>query len=168
MSIFTEFYEVGLSKGFPAFFDDQNHSTPLNAAPYVTDLNELLNSLGTNQHRRRLAKELLSALEIAKSGNFIFIHAIFGGTFIDKAVSRPNDIDCAFFYKCRTNASQCDFTKLQISQDQAKNSNIDIRYFPIDADPILAIKAAIFFGILYSCDKIDPVIRKGCVLVKYL
>lgn len=145
-------YERAVPKGFPMFSTHERKSTPFNSAPYVVKYSRFLNQAGAWPGRAELLFALQACLDEAKSLQ-IMIHALLlGGSFLDLQNPHPKDIDCVWLYRSRAgNGNEVEI--LIELQNGFKQRGVDMRFIPIDADPLLLVKTLGFFAILYAKKK---------------
>lgn len=131
--------------GFPNFPVGVAASTPLNSAPFLARLDTLRDRYTSQTH-----VELLDALEglIQSSRDFgVRLRVgLLGGSFTDQS-ARPRDLDCVLFYE---NARTCGAPPLGKFVEIARAQSLDVRMVPLDASPLVTLKSAVFFGLLYA------------------
>jgi hypothetical protein len=151
---------VAASRGYPAFLFGETASTPTNATPYVADLGQLQAGglLCSGQH---LADTLVKAL-VELAGMGIQPQAVLIGGSALKPERLPKDLDCVVFYKGTPSSSHMSISDWLVSM---RKCALDIRLVPIDGDPILALKSALFFGALYGRHRGQTDPGKGLLLV---
>jgi hypothetical protein len=85
-----------------------------------------------------------------------------GGSFLRLDVDAPKDIDCVLFYRA---SETIDPRQLQQKCIEAVQQGVDARIIPVDADPALLVRTAMFFGFLYAIDKRSMSLSRGSILV---
>jgi len=154
-------FEKARGLGFPAFPDGVSESTPLNSAPYVISMAQL-EALAADDNRREMVGQIGSVIRnLAESGVETRILLI-GGSFLDHA-KRPKDMDCVLFYVAGEDGVDMNLERYRL---ECHRSGLDVRFLPLDIDPILVLKTAIFFGLLYSRSKDQGADARGCLLVQ--
>jgi hypothetical protein len=155
-------FEIACELGFPAFPDGVVESTPLNSAPYVISMAQL-EMLAADDVRREMVGKIGSMIrELSESGVEARILLI-GGSFLEQA-KQPKDMDCALFYVAGADGFDMN---LERYRHECHRSGLDVRFLPLDIDPILVLKTAIFFGLLYSrSKKHESTDARGCLLVR--
>lgn len=131
-------------QGFPAFPKDIPSCTPLNATPYVVSLERFLSEDWTDE-RRVLLSGLVAAMDRLRGEGLGVELLLVGGSFLDPGKT-PNDLDCVIFYSRPTEIA----LDLVAWQDDQKAAGLDLRLLPIDIDPVVVLKTALFFGVLYT------------------
>jgi hypothetical protein len=131
-------------KGFPAFPKDIASCTPLNATPYVVTLDRFLSEEWADE-RRVLLDRLVAAIDRLRKEGLGVELLLVGGSFLDPRKT-PNDLDCVIFYSRPTEIA----LDLISWQDEQKARSLDLRLLPIDIDPVIVLKTALFFGVLYT------------------
>lgn len=152
-------YREAKSQGFPAFVTAIEESTPLNATPYVVSLSKFIESSWSSS-RQTLIEALVSALAQLRGGGLRAEVLLVGGSFLDTGKS-PRDLDCVIFYS-RESDSSIDLGRWQHDQ---RVLGLDVRLLPIDIDPVMVLKMALFFGVLYTRGKGAQLQLRGLVLV---
>lgn len=146
-------------RGFPAFPDGISSSTPLNATPFLINIDKLVELPG-DSWRLELVRRFLAVVEELRTLGAFPLAAIVGGSFLDMS-RKPNDFDCVIFYEEGFDAG----VALLESQARWRKSHIDVRYIPFDRDPIVSIKVSVYFGALYSATKTREEWAKAALLV---
>lgn len=147
-------------RGFPAFLDGDRRSTPLNATPYIASLDELDVRDGSEKRSILLRNLRIGLMELEEIG----LHALailIGGSFLDQRKD-PGDLDCIVFYATGLEPNLTVGSDWQIKQ---RARGIDARLVPLDSDPIVLLKSALFFGALYSRPTGEHESTRGLVLV---
>ncbi len=155
-------FEGALPDGLPLFPGGVAASTPINAAPYLTDLAGFGAHFAFNDHRRGQ----LSGLEqhIARLRSFA-LHPHFliaGGSYLDRDRPDPKDLDCALFYSSGPGADPS--PPLRQILESAAAAGLDLRLMPFDAHPALAAKFIGFFTLLYA-SRTSPRAKRAIVIV---
>lgn len=134
-------------------------STPMDATPYLAEFSTFMR-VNWSPKRKELAGKLEMLLcELASKE--ILVHVVLvGGSFIalDK---EPKDLDCVLFYS-RNDDLSADLAGLEKSRLPA----IDARLVPIEVEPALVIKIAIFFALLYSRTRESAEITRAPLLLR--
>jgi hypothetical protein len=155
----AEAYRRAADLGFPAFIHRIDESTPINATPYVVSLTDFLGEELTPV-KRKLRNALASSLAELPAMGLRAEILLIGGSFL-ALESVPNDLDCVLYYSRRTPPS----TDLALWQAKRRALGIDLRLVPIEMEPVMVLKTAIFFGVLYAGGRaVHPELR-GVVLV---
>ena len=145
------------------FFEGEvSAASPFNSAPYQLGLADLTRTYSSTQRRAELLlalKDLLTAL--SKEGIQVKF-LLGGGSFFDELQEDPKDIDCLIFYVAQPGAN---FAAANAACRLALVSGIDSRMVPVDSEPMLPIKMAAFFTMLYSIDRLDPAVRRASYLI---
>lgn len=159
-AIFSQAAESGL----PPFPQDISESTSGNATPYVVSLAVFLRTYYADPVRARLLNSLRGLLARVEALSVEPICLLVGGSFLAGA-ARPKDIDCICFYTAERACS--DFARLLAElAPGAIRGGVDVRFVPLDSDPILALKACAFFSVLYSRTRASADVSRGTVLVR--
>lgn len=166
MDPFEAFFEEALEKGFPRFLGTDRNSTPFNATPYVTDLPRFYEVFADEPGRADLTAALKEVLAEASSLGAEPYVALVGGSFINPAVERPNDLDCALFYRADREGHDALAEGLVALRKSGKARGIDMRFFPVDMEPVILMKIAMYFGALYSGNRPKENGTAGCLLVR--
>ncbi|WP_155616945.1 DUF6932 family protein [Xanthomonas translucens] len=157
-SAIAESYRDSKEKGFPAFPIGVERSNPINSTPFL-ELIERIGELAGDPCREGLLKQLGSLLDVLRSNGVEPIALLVGGSFLRPLVP-PKDLDCVLFYQ-----SNCDIAaRLMMYQRNIAQVGVDVRFVPIDSDPLIVLKSAIYFGTLYGMRKDGDSERQGVVL----
>lgn len=152
-------YRLAAGLGFPAFIGDISESNPINATPYVVGLGEFL-SESLPPAKRALRDALSAALGMLPNLGLQAEIIMIGGSFLRRD-SKPRDLDCVVFY-----SRPGDLTgDVAAWQAQQKPLGLDLRLIPIEMDPVMVLKTALFFGALYGIDRGGTQVMNGVVLV---
>ncbi|QJI30074.1 hypothetical protein HKK55_15660 [Pseudomonas sp. ADAK18] len=159
-SLFSQYYNRAKSVDFPAFLGDKTTCTPFNATPYITHLSTFLQE--HVEHTRRLFATRLNAAIMALDEAGICVEIVLvGGSFLDSKVI-PGDLDCVLFYSLKNEQTTLDLQQWQL---QRKGEGLDARLIPMDTSPLLTLKAALFFAVLYTQRKNLEGIPTGLILI---
>lgn len=155
-----QFSSVAASRGYPAFLSGEAASNPINATPYVADLSELRDG-GYLRSGAELLDPLCESISDLVATGAQPLAVLIGGSALEPG-REPKDLDCVVFYT----GSPAD-GKASIAHwlEAARARSLDIRLVPIDGDPVLALKSALFFGALYARRRGDTDPGKGLLLV---
>jgi hypothetical protein len=154
------YYNQASKRAFPAFLDSDITSTPLNSAPYVTSLSHFCEAYPSPPRQGLAAQLKLSISELNDAGLSVDI-ALVGGSFLTLK-STPGDLDIVLFYSL--NKEEIAFPLDQWQRAQ-KLKGLDVRLVPMDTRPILTLKMALFFALLYTHKKYDGRTTPGLVLI---
>lgn len=160
--IFRASREAAARLAFPPFVTPEPESTPLNATPYLAHLREI-GIDGFLSNRAVFLAELRTGLERLQLLGVSPIAALLGGSAIGPA-ERPSDLDCAIFYRVAPEATPR-LEGLAPLQRDLRRQRLDVRFIPLDGDPLLLIKAVSFFTTLYSKHNSSLEIVRGLVLL---
>jgi len=160
---------IAYEQCFPAFLNSIENSFPANSSPYVATIEELQLTFDSNDIYRR---ELIHSLKklIKKINKFIGspVAGLVGGSFLDKNILKPDDIDIVVFYTRKVSISKIKEGKISEIITHAKMNNIDLSMCPFDYNPIWSLKIACFYTQLYMCDKTTTENRKGSILIDFI
>ena len=152
-------YRVAAGLGFPAFIGSINDSTPINATPYVVGLGDFLSEplpVAKRALRDALSTALKQLPDIGLQAEIVLI----GGSFL-QLDSSPKDLDCVVFYS-RPGEIAGDLAGWQARQHA---HGLDLRLIPIEMDPVMVLKTALFFGTLYGVSRDGSKDVRGLLLV---
>lgn len=135
-------------------------SNPVNAAPYVASF-EQLSDVFASDVRRPMFESLRRALAELRSAGVQVRVVLIGGSLLDRE-RVPRDLDCVLFYARPDETAAMDLGRWQAKQ---RSLGLDARLIPIDVDPLIVLKSAIYFGLLYSQRKQPGLPPRGMVLV---
>jgi hypothetical protein len=158
------YYESALAAGLPIFIGGERRSTPFNSAPYVVAYARFLDQASGWPGRSDLLRELQACLEEARSMQLIIDALLLGGSFLDLANPHPKDIDCVWLYRSLA-GSGGDVELLLSLQVRFKRRGVDMRFIPLDVDPLLFAKTLGFFSILYAKRKGENCLCRAPILV---
>jgi hypothetical protein len=151
-------YDCGKQQGFPAFPLGIQSSNPLNSTPYLGGICDM-DACGCDPSRRQLVLHIHSLLRVLRRISVEPVALLVGGSFL-RVTEQPKDLDCVLFYKADGDVARDLFRY----QKGIAKVGVDLRFVPIDSDPLIALKSAIYFGTLYSMRKGDDPGRPGAVL----
>jgi hypothetical protein len=152
-------YQRARECGFPAFVQSIDESTPLNATPYVVSLRQFVAGDWPAGRRALLDALLATIARLPQHGARAEI-VLVGGSFLDASRS-PRDLDAALFYS-RCGDAPPDLAQLQ---DELRASCLDLRLLPLDIAPVMVLKMALYFGVLYTRGREAQPQLRGLVLV---
>lgn len=149
----------------PAYPKPVDLCSPINSSPYRMDKEDLLSAFETDPWRRNLLGNLDAILDDLKGYGVVVPAFLIGGGFVRrlKDGSRPDDIDGLAFYRIKGAGSEA-IKALGAAIPKAKGLNIDLRFCPLDTDPIVMMKVAIFYSILFSKVEGQMKIENGLIL----
>jgi hypothetical protein len=143
---------VALADGFGTFdhfTTDADFSSPANSSPFITNRNKFAAWSARWPRRRALFQALEGRLQEARSAGVEIVCAMIGGSFLDADNPAPKDIDAVAFYRLRGGA-EVDAAALKALERSAKSDDVDMRFIPADGSPLVLIKCAAFFALLYA------------------
>jgi hypothetical protein len=149
----------------PIFPQAIKECTTANSSPYLCSMDDFGRRYGTSQHRTDLINRLAEFVEGSRGIGVHISALLIGGSFIDRTVGQPADIDCLAFYGIEVDDHAVDSIICRWSQFR-RRFPLDVKLCPADAGPITIIKRAIFFSNLFSIDKSSLVLGRGTILVE--
>lgn len=159
-------FERALDANLPPFLMNPNDSNPINATPYITRYARFREVAGQWEGRSELLIELDSVLEKVGERGLAVDAILLGGSCIDRKLTHINDIDCLMFYRMGESGDARDGpVSLASLQEDAKQRGIDVRFAPLDGDPLTFIKLTAYFAILYSMRKGQSAIARSVLLL---
>lgn len=161
----SPYFAEALHHGFPRFLGDIADSNPLNAAPYVCTYGALRNELGTWPGRKNFLDHLSDILNKARHIGLLVDVILLAGSIIDANNETPKDLDCVIFYKYAEQGALINVRAVADLQNAARRLGVDARFVPIDADPVLFVKAVSYFTILYTASKQGQKAALGPLLI---
>lgn len=133
---------------------DSNDCSPFDSSPFVYRHDEFLETTNARE-RPDLILSLQAQLIRWDMAGFAVQFLLIGGSFINQHLT-ANDIDGVGFYQLDKESNRLSQRKpksmLEI-QDEGRSSGVDMKLVPIDHDPMLLLRAAIYFGNLFSGDR---------------
>ena len=135
--------------------------SPFSSSPFVLSLDEFLmteNARSRPDLVQAIQAYLKNLTQIGLQAKFLLI----GGSFIDR-FDVARDVDGVCFYQIDLQDKEGNFKNLPSLfrvQEYGKESGIDMKLVPIDHDPLLMLRAAIYFSVLFSGDHRVPLIRR--------
>lgn len=151
---------IAAARGYPAFLFGPANSTPINSTPYVSTLDHLrADAFGDESHS--LVQALRDCLDdLSRTGATARV-VLIGGSALDPE-RVPNDLDCVVFYEGSPSSPD---HPIGAWLQRTRDARLDVRLVPLDGDPILTLKSALFFGALYSQRYGEHDHTKGLLLV---
>lgn len=155
-----------ISAGVPPFTESGDFSSPANSSPYCASRTELFEVFKDDPWRLTLlesADTILNDLEVQGISIPAFL---IGGGFVRrlKGRTRPTDIDGLAFYTASNLDSKIVAELLHKSKLKAKLNSIDLRYCPLDSNPLIIIKSSIFYSSIFSKRKNRSHSENGLIL----
>lgn len=138
-------------------------SSPGNSSPYSVALHELKIACAGSRSRARLLAQFLHCLDCAPVGITI-THALIGGSFLDPDVLRPNDIDCALYYRVDSDSLSSAHSLYAFGQ-LLRRYCIDARLVPSDAGLDVLVRVTAFVTSLYASRRDGQPSQTGLALV---
>lgn len=160
--ILRECRDSAAGRNFPPFVGPERESTPLNATPYIAHLSDAREG-GFLSNRAVFIDELRVGLDQLRQLRAEPVAALLGGSAIGAKVN-PSDLDCVVFYEQEENA-RIEAGRLLQLQREMKQRRIDIRFVPMDGDPLILLKSVSFFTTLYTKNAGSMEIVRGLVLL---
>jgi hypothetical protein len=160
--ILRESRDLAASRHFPPFVGPERESTPLNATPYIAHLCEA-GEAGFLSNRAAFLAELRVGLEQLRQLSARPVAALLGGSAIGGKPD-PSDLDCVVFYE-QLPGERIQAHALRGLQRALKQRRIDVRFVPMDGDPLILLKTVSFFSMLYSKNAGSAEIVRGLVLL---
>ena len=159
-ALLLQHYTTAKAVDFPAFIGDKSICTPINSSPYITPISTFLEER-KDPKRSLLCARLSAAITDLSHSGVCVETVLIGGSFLDANVI-PGDLDCVLFYSLGANTTTLD---LQQWQRRAKAQDLDARLIPMDTNPLIMWKAALFFAVLYTQRKNAEGVPTGLILV---
>jgi len=155
--------------GFPTYCSSESDSHPANSSPYVLDGGSLRKCFSGDVLRLKFIDSLDRLLSRLHGSPQTFPAVLIGGGFIRRLNEggEPKDLDALVFYQCTGELTpESLVSRLTRATPAARRLGLDLRFCPLDADPILLIKSVAFFSTLYSKNKNVLDVSNGLVLYK--
>ncbi len=156
---YQRFFQTASAAGFPAFLDDVEKSQIHNSTPYLTSWQDFVDGAVISADHALKHSFIAAIAELQFSG--VSVEAILLGGSVLTPGKIAKDLDAAIFYSVPSNT---DLTLIEW-QFSKRRDGLDLRLIPIDIDPIVALKSAIFFGVLYTRSRDGADLRRGMVLI---
>lgn len=158
-------FDAAWPHGLPPFGGAVERSNPLNATPYACSFAQLASRCATDPRRSNLLRAARGYIDRAEALGVEIVFAIVGGSFLDRDVAAPNDLDCIAFYVARSVAAPDELgARLGAIQIEAHHASVDLRFLPYDGEPWLTAKMIGYFCVLYSRTRADAAVSRGVVL----
>jgi hypothetical protein len=152
-------------KSYPAFNNPLELSVPSNSSPYICRLIDLEEIFKGYEFKLELISNLHSVLEILKHTVGTPVLALVGGSFLQREVRKPNDLDVLLYYKQSNITHDMKSGAIEDLIELAKSKNIDLVLCPYDFNPVHTIKTSVFYTHLYMSSK-NGFDKKGCLLIE--
>ena len=159
-SLFSQHYSNAKTMEFPAFIGNKATCNPINSAPYLTSLSRFFEE-PKDPKRSLLCARLKTAIAELAMADIVVEMILIGVSFLDSTVI-PGDLDCVLFYSLSAETSTLDFQQWQY---QMKKQDLDARLIPMDSNPLIMWKAALFFAVLYTQRKNAEGVPTGLILI---
>ena len=157
-------FRRALRAGFPVLGTSEHRSTLFNSTPYVVAYAEFVQRAATWPGRADLVGALQECYSHAQAAGVVVDAMLIGGSFLDLEGEPPRDIDGVWLYRSAHGRGN-DVEHLVALQKRFKAHSVDVRFVPLDSDPILLLKAVSFFSILYTKRKGEMAHSRGLLLV---
>lgn len=149
---------------FPPFTTGLRTETPLNSAPYLLDLEEFDSLFATTADRIAILADLHSALNRLEAAGVVWRMLLVGGSFIRRA-ARPSDLDAMVLYAIDPAQGAAAREVLRGWSAAQRGMKVDLSFCPVDVDPMILVKRAIFFSNVFSYDRASDCMIHGTVMV---
>lgn len=156
-------FQMAAESNLPLFQPDVQGSNPLNSSPYLVDFASFRDAFGQSPRRTKLVDQLQSMVAELRTGGIEIIACMIGGSMVDRG-REPRDIDCIAFYRCLGNPAEAGARLAQTAR-QRHPLGVDVRFVPVDSDPLILIKMTSYFTSLYSASRDGREPRFGQLLV---
>jgi hypothetical protein len=147
--------------GFPPFLTTIAESSPLNAAPYLAPYRDFMDIALQWPGRQALIAGLDHVRQSSEEHGIAIDAILLGGSFADLSNAAPRDVDCLLLYRRADSARPVDAPALAELRRSAKRNGVDVRFLPLDADPIPLVKSLCYFTILFCQDKVEGADARG-------
>jgi hypothetical protein len=144
-------FDEALLADLPPFLMHPRDSTPVNATPYMLRYSRFRREAGGWAGRGDLLARLDEVMAVVRSHGLAIDAILLGGSFTELDKASVNDLDCLMFYRLQT--SEGASNELAGIQRDAKARSVDVRFVPLDGDPLALIKLTSYFTLLYSKHK---------------
>ncbi len=146
-------FDEAAAKGFPAFLTRVADSSPINATPYLQSYADFRARAPEWPGRGELVARLEQIRAESEQYNVIIEAILIGGSFTELTKPAPGDVDCLMLYRQARSGRAIQAEGLADLQRRAKAERVDVRFLPLDSDPLVLVKVLCYFTILYSKDK---------------
>lgn len=143
-------FEAAARRNFPAFLTPVALSNPANATPYLVGRAGFCSIARRWPGRARLVDALEQAIAEADDRGAEIVALLIGGSFTDLRNPAPRDLDAVAFYRAADPAAAVDARGLAELQKRARAAGADLRFMPVDGNPIVLIRSIAYFTRLYS------------------
>lgn len=147
------FFDEAAKAGFPAFLTDVAVSSPLNATPYLGRYKDFQIAAAEWPGRRELTAALEEVRATSEQHGVTIEAILIGGSFTELSKPAPSDIDCLMLYRQADPARPIQARGLAELRREAKQRDVDVRFLPLDGDPLALVKSLCYLTILFSNDK---------------
>lgn len=147
------YFEEAEQLGFPVFLTAVADSSPLNASPYLAGYEKLKELAARWRPRHALLVELEDVRTRSQQYGIAVEAILIGGSFTEFSKPAPGDIDCVMFYRQAHVGEPVDAKGLADLRRRAIRRMVDVRFLPLDGDPLALVKSLCYFTILFSKDK---------------
>jgi len=154
-------FSQAVELGFPPFLTEIAHSTPINAAPYLARYRDFIRIAARWPGREALAAALDHLLHASETHGVAVDAILLGGSFTDRGNPAPRDVDCLLLYRQRGAGAPVDATALAGLRKSAKPTGVDVRFLPLDTDPVPLVKSLCYFTILFCQAKVEGADARG-------
>ena len=162
--VMTDFFDTAADRGFPLFLGHEAASNALNATPYVTGYTEFTKRLSTWPGRPALL-ESMDRIRYEADHHARIVGILIGGSFLDPTRQTPRDLDLLMLYEARDGDRGESASRLIELRRRARTLDIDVRFIPIDSDPLMLVKIVSYFTTLFNRRKGMDVQVRGLVLL---
>ncbi|MDQ8756908.1 hypothetical protein RCO27_11790 [Sphingosinicella sp. LHD-64] len=152
-SVSRQTFDEAERQGFPAFVGPVRESSPVNATPYLIRYEDFRTRAAHWPERNELAAALDRVKSHAERLSLVIDAIVIGGSFTELLKPSPKDVDCLMLYRRPGLVEATPANALNELQRSAKEERVDVRFIPIDGDPLILIKCLCYFTVLLSKDK---------------
>lgn len=118
----------------------------LPSSPRLTTLGWMRRELGWSPHRRMLIERFEGRLAELRAAGIEPVCALVGGSIMGEK-DEPGDLDGLIVYRLRAGSALGHEAAKAL---RGKDSGLDLRFVPADAEPALLVKMSCFFHMLYQ------------------
>lgn len=131
----------------------------LTSSPRIVTLNWFQQRFGRSDHRKNLIEKISRQIDHLPSCGAVPQFALVGGSFVGRR-DHPADLDCIIGYRAASDGSP-----MADSRSWRLFAEIDVRFVPMDIDPLVTIKAFCFFHTLYL--SLDKGLGQGSYMIRW-
>ena len=164
--VMVGYFDTAAGRGFPLFLDGEATSNAINATPYAIGYPGFRAAFAAWPGRAALIRSIDSVRDLANRSVTV-VGMMIGGSFLDPAIPAPGDVDLLMLYRDGDRDAGAGAARLADLRRTARTMDVDVRFIPLDHDPLMLVKIVSYFTTLYNRRKGFDVQLRGLILIDF-